>query len=218
MRAIDQHRDPHPVADRHNVHDGQNEEIGLLSAARERVAAAADIGLGNVVKILFRFATKWWADHGARDLSDLSFLLSDATVPTWWTQYPDGYPVLMGWLAGPKADRVSSLAETELIDRGSPRSARFSIYLRTASGGISSRRERSTGATIRSRAALISTRRQEHAKAQSVPRKPNGDIFLFWRGALCRFGYGHGEAALASGRETAQTIMIGYPTVPSRVL
>jgi monoamine oxidase len=63
-------------------------EIALPSAARERVTATADIGFGNVVKILFRFATKWWADlggrdHGGRDLGDLSFLLSDATVATW---------------------------------------------------------------------------------------------------------------------------------------
>src|SRR5206468_9316425 len=69
-------------------------EIALPPAARERSAAAADIGFGNVVKILIRFATKWWADHGGRDLADLSFLISDATVPTWWTQHPDEYPVL----------------------------------------------------------------------------------------------------------------------------
>ena len=47
---------------------------------------------------------------------------------------------------------------------GSPRSPRFSICLWTASGGISSRRERSTGATTRSRAAPIPTPRPEHAK------------------------------------------------------
>jgi hypothetical protein len=29
---------------------------------------------------------------------------------------PDGYPVLTGWLAGPKADKVSSLTEAELIE------------------------------------------------------------------------------------------------------
>src|ERR1700751_1118793 len=78
----------------------------------------ADIGFGNVVKILLRFATAWWDDLSERNLSDLSFLLSDATVPTWWTQYPDGYPVLTGWLAGPKADSVSSLVEAELIELG----------------------------------------------------------------------------------------------------
>ena len=55
---------------------------------------------------------------GGRDLADLSFLISDATVPTWWTQHPAEYPVLTGWFAGPKADRVSSLTEAELIDMG----------------------------------------------------------------------------------------------------
>jgi monoamine oxidase len=93
--------------------------IALPPAARERAAAAvADIGFGNVVKFLLRFATRWWAEQGERDLSDLSFLLSDAPVPTWWTQYPDTHPVLTGWFAGPKADRVSSLAETELVEIG----------------------------------------------------------------------------------------------------
>ena len=80
--------------------------------------AAADIGFGNVVKILLRFATTWWADIGGRNLADLSFLLSNAPVPTWWTQYPDPYPVLTGWFAGPKADTVSSLGEAELVDMG----------------------------------------------------------------------------------------------------
>src|SRR6266851_1035238 len=93
-------------------------EIALPSAVRERLAAAADIGYGNVVKILLRFATKWWADHGGRDLADLSFLVSDATVPTWWTQHPAHHPVLTGWFAGPKADRVSSLTATELVGMG----------------------------------------------------------------------------------------------------
>src|SRR5439155_1482860 len=93
-------------------------EIALPSAARERAAAAADIGYGNVVKILLRFATKWWANCGGADLADLSFLLSNATIPTWWTQHPDEYPVLTGWLAGPKADRVSSLTAAELVEIG----------------------------------------------------------------------------------------------------
>ena len=89
-------------------------EIALPPAARERTAAIADIGFGNVVKILLRFRTKWWADHVRRDLTDLSFLVSDATIPTWWTQHPVGHPVLTGWFAGPKADRVSSLTEADL--------------------------------------------------------------------------------------------------------
>ena len=47
--------------------------IAFPPSARERVAATADIGFGNVVKILLRFSTKWWADHCGLDLADLSF-------------------------------------------------------------------------------------------------------------------------------------------------
>src|SRR5215472_9803702 len=94
-------------------------EIALPAAARERAATAVrDIGFGNVVKLLLRFDRKWWAELRGRDLADLSFVLSDAKVPTWWTQYPDEYPVLTGWYAGPKADGVSSLTEAELVEMG----------------------------------------------------------------------------------------------------
>jgi monoamine oxidase len=93
-------------------------EIALPPAARERAAAAVDIGFGNVVKILLRFARAWWADLTGRSLADLSFLLSNARVPTWWTQHPSADAVLSGWYAGPKTDSVSSLRETELIDLG----------------------------------------------------------------------------------------------------
>jgi monoamine oxidase len=85
-------------------------EIALPPAAREKTAAITDIGFGNVVKILLRFAKKWWADHDRRDLGDLSFLFSNATAPTWWTQHPAGYPVLTGWFA--------RLTATELVDMG----------------------------------------------------------------------------------------------------
>jgi Flavin containing amine oxidoreductase len=79
------------------------------------VTAAVDIGFGNVVRILLRFGAQWWADHGGQNLADLSFLFSNATVPTWWTQHPAEYPALTGWFAGPKADKVARFTETELI-------------------------------------------------------------------------------------------------------
>src|SRR5262249_22173978 len=93
-------------------------DIELPPVAREQAAASADIGFGNVVKILLRFTTRWWTDGGGRDLGDLSFLFSDAVVPTWWTQYPASHPVLTGWYSGPKADTVAQCTEGELIDMG----------------------------------------------------------------------------------------------------
>jgi monoamine oxidase len=190
-------------------------EIALPPAARKRAEATADIGFGNVVKILFRFATKWWADHGGRDLADLSFLVSDAKVPTWWTQHPDEYPVLTGWFAGPKADRVSSLTEAELVDIGlaslaeifdlpQDRIRRYLVASRAINWGNDPfARGAYSYATPRTR------------KAQSVLRKSNGDA-IFFSGEALYAGPDMGtvEAALASGQETAQTILTGSPATP----
>src|SRR5262249_15439709 len=54
--------------------------IALPPAVREKAAVSTDIGFGNVVKILLRFTTKWWANRGGRDLADLTFLFSSTTV------------------------------------------------------------------------------------------------------------------------------------------
>jgi monoamine oxidase len=183
-------------------------EIALPQAARERAAATADIGFGNVVKILLRFATKWWADHGGRDLADLSFLLSNAMVPTWWTQHPDEYPVLTGWFAGPKADRVSLLSETQLVDMG----------LASLAGIFDLPQDRIRRELIAWRAinwgndpfarGAYSYATPETRAAQSALTKPDGGA-IFFSGEALYAGPDMGtvEAALASGRETAQTIL-----------
>jgi monoamine oxidase len=198
-------------------------EIALPSAARERAAAAADIGFGNVVKVLFRFATKWWADLserdlGGRDLGDLSFLLSDATVPTWWTQYPDEYPVLTGWLAGPKAGRVSLLTEAELIDLGLASLAEiFDLPLDGVWSSLIAARAINWGKDPFARGAYSYPTLQTR-EAQSVLKEPNGDA-IFFSGEALYAGpvMGTVEAALASGQETAQTILTGSPATQPRV-
>lgn len=92
--------------------------IALPEEARSIAAAAvADIGFGNVVKVLLRFSRNWWATHGEQNLADMSFLFSDAAVPTWWTQHPEAHPVLTGWLAGPRADAVAALSSDDVVER-----------------------------------------------------------------------------------------------------
>jgi monoamine oxidase len=66
-------------------------EIALPAVEREKAAAAAQIGFGNVIKILLRFETHWWIDK-QKDFADLTFLLSDARIPVWWTQHPAEHP------------------------------------------------------------------------------------------------------------------------------
>jgi monoamine oxidase len=192
-------------------------EIVLPSAARKRVAAAADIGFGNVVKILLGFATKWWADHRGRDLADLSFLISDARVPTWWTQHPAEYPVLTGWFAGPKADSVASLTEAELIDMGVASLAEiFELPVDRISRDLVTSRAINWGNDPFARGAY-SYATPRTRKAQSVLSEPNGDA-IFFSGEALYAGPDMGtvEAALASGQETARTILAKSPAVPPR--
>jgi monoamine oxidase len=91
--------------------------IVLPAAERERADAAADIGFGNVIKILLRFDTAWWRDHRT-ELMDLTFLSSDARIPVWWTQHPVELPVLTGWFAGPRTQAMAKLGENELLEVG----------------------------------------------------------------------------------------------------
>jgi len=192
-------------------------EIVLPPAARKRAAVAADIGFGNVVKILLGFATKWWADHRGRDLADLSFLISDARVPTWWTQHPARDPVLTGWFAGPKADRVSSLTETELIDMGLTSLAEiFELPVDRIRSNLVASRAINWGNDPFARGAY-SYATPRTRKAQSVLSEPNGSA-IFFSGEALYAGPDMGtvEAALASGQKTARTILMGSPPTPPR--
>ncbi len=188
-------------------------EIALPPAARERAAVAADIGFGNVVKVLLGFATKWWADHRGRDLADLSFLISDARVPTWWTQHPAKDPVLTGWFAGPKADRVSSLTEAELIDMGLASLAEiFDLPVDRIRSNLVASRAINWGNDPFARGAY-SYATPRTRKAQSLLSEPNGSRIIFSGEALYAGpDMGTVEAALASGQETARTILMGSPS------
>jgi monoamine oxidase len=183
-------------------------EIALPPAAHAQAAAAADIGFGNVIKFLFRFMTKWWADHCGQDLSDLSFLLSDAPVPTWWTQHPAEYPVLTGWFGGPKADRVSSLTEAELVDMGLSSLAEiFGLPLDRITSNLVASRAINWGTDPFARGAYsYATLRTR--QAQSLLKSHNGEA-IFFSGEALYAGpvMGTVEAALASGQETAQSIL-----------
>ncbi len=82
----------------------------------EQLAAAAQIGFGHVIKIVMQFKSRWWLKARGLDLSKLSFVRSKEIVPTWWTQYPEVYPVLIGWLAGPNALKQKDTASDKIVE------------------------------------------------------------------------------------------------------
>ena len=183
-------------------------DIALPQAVREKAVASSDIGFGNVVKILLRFKTKWWANRGGRDLADLTFLFSSATVPTWWTQHPAKYPVLTGWFAGPKADTVARLTVSQLVDMGLASLAEiFDLSLDRMTRDLVTSQAINWGNDPFARGAY-SYATPKTREAQSALRNPDGGA-VFFSGEALYAGPDMGtvEAALASGRVTAQTIL-----------
>jgi monoamine oxidase len=89
-------------------------------AVPEIISAARSMGFGSVIKILFQFSEPFWQESEIKkstghNLKKLGFLLSDAFVPTWWTQFPEESNMLTGWLAGPKAAQFKSAADEPRI-------------------------------------------------------------------------------------------------------
>jgi monoamine oxidase len=182
-------------------------EIALPRAARERAAAAADIGFGNVIKILLRFEWRWWLDRQA-DLADLTFLLSDEKIPVWWTKHPAEHPVLTGWFGGPQTASLACLTEPELIRAGLASLAGiFGLSPDEVAQRLVAARAINWGHDPFARGAYSWATPQTRA-AQSTLASADGSAVLFSGEALYRGrDMGTVEAALASGQETAAVIL-----------
>jgi monoamine oxidase len=185
------------------------QEIKLPPALRDKLAAAAGIGFGNVIKLLLRFKTSWWTSGTASDLSDLLFLLTDATIPVWWTQYPTDHFVLTGWVAGPRTEAMARLDESDLVETGLASLADiFGFAVPQLKGDLVAARAINWARDPFARGAY-SYAMPETRAAQATFGSSDGSILFsgeaFYRGR----DIGTVEAALASGLEAARTILAG---------
>ena len=74
-------------------------------------AAIDRLAMGNVVKIVVRFRDPFGAGWSSAIPRDTGFLHAPgAAVPVWWTFGPEPHRCLVGWVAGPAADRLAALA------------------------------------------------------------------------------------------------------------
>ncbi|QQO19493.1 FAD-dependent oxidoreductase [Bradyrhizobium diazoefficiens] len=181
-------------------------EIALPARARAKLAAADDIGFGNVVKILLRFARPWWRERG-QDLAAMTFLLSDQTIPVWWTQYPSRHAVLTGWLGGPRTAELDGLDPQRLIEAGlDSLAAIFGLSRENIARKLVAAAATNWAHDSFARGAYSWATPRTRA-AQMVLASAHGPV-LFSGEALYRGrDMGTVEAALATGLETAETIL-----------
>lgn len=183
-------------------------EIALPASARARLAAADYIGFGNVIKVLLRFARPWWRAR-KEDLADMTFLLSDQTIPVWWTRYPDQHPVLTGWFGGPRTAELTKLDPQGLIDAGlDSLAAVFGLPREDIARELVAAEATNWAHDPFARGAY-SWATPRTREAQTILAQGDGPV-LFSGEALYRGrDMGTVEAALASGLETAGMILRG---------
>jgi len=73
--------------------------------------AIQQLGFGSVIKILLQFEAPFWKTKNP----DAGFLLSNETIPTWWTQLPIENNLLTGWLGGPAAMAIPGNSDAEIL-------------------------------------------------------------------------------------------------------
>jgi monoamine oxidase len=83
----------------------QANSVRFVPDIPEKRAAAQQLIMGSVVKVILRFRSAFWKERG---LQKLGFLHSpDRSPRTWWTTYPLNVPILIGWAGGPAAEGMS---------------------------------------------------------------------------------------------------------------
>jgi monoamine oxidase len=181
-------------------------EIALPAAQRERAAAAADIGFGNVIKILLGFDSAWWLDRRT-DLADLTFLLSNSRIPVWWTQHPVDRSVLTGWFGGRRTEAMADLGEHQLIEAGLASLADiFGLDAKQISGRLVAVQAINWAHDRFARGAYSYATPQTRA-AQAVLSKMDGVILFSGEALYGGRDMGTVEAALASGLATARILL-----------
>lgn len=92
--------------------DGAAGAVRFAPEVPAKRAAAAELAMGSVVKVVFRFRRPFWEealrfpgedDPGVRELK---FFMGDGAFPTWWTPSPVQAPLLTAWAGGGAARRV----------------------------------------------------------------------------------------------------------------
>jgi len=102
--------------------NGQSkEQIKFFPPLELKESILKKLGYGGVIKICMLFDNAFWKSGDIsrtshHDLKKLSFIFSDATIPTWWTQYPDETPLLTGWVGGKRAEELSGLSDDEILE------------------------------------------------------------------------------------------------------
>lgn len=87
---------------------GDKSAIEFVPGIPQKMQAAKLMGFGAAIKILLKFDEVFCEEQLLKGKDEASFIISDASVRTWWTQYPVRSSLLTGWIAGPAAEELKN--------------------------------------------------------------------------------------------------------------
>ncbi|RZK98559.1 MAG: FAD-dependent oxidoreductase, partial [Hymenobacter sp.] len=189
-------------------HAGQPGYLGLSPDLPAHRAAAAQLGFGEVIKFVLEFRTSFWQAQ----LPELEFLLSEAPVPTWWSQLPNPRPLLTGWVAGPAAQRLRTASADALLHLALSSLAQLlNTPLPALQAQLCASYVRNWGAEAYAYGAYSYPTVGAPA-ARAVLAAPVANT-LFWAGEGLYEGPAGGtvEAALISGQQAARALLATWP-------
>jgi len=167
-------------------------------------AAATQLGFGAVIKVLLEFRENFWQDR----LPEMEFLLSDAPLPTWWTQLPDTRPLLTGWLAGPAAHRLQNTSDEAILQQALASLAELlATPPETLQAQLCASYVRNWGAEQYAYGAYSYATVGSKAARAALATPVTGTLFFAGEGLHSGIDSGTVEAALASGQAAALALL-----------
>jgi monoamine oxidase len=181
-----------------------SESVIFLPALVEKQRAFSQIGFGTVIKIVMIWETAFWKPR----VPEALFIFSDHFIPTWWTPYPQDFPLLTGWLGGPRAADVSDKPDIFFLEKAlESLSSIFSIPTVELKNKLKDFRIFNWKNESWSRGAY-SYSLVGSTIAKAMCREPVQDRIYFTGEAYYEGPYpGTVEAAVVSGLETARQLL-----------
>ena len=80
------------------------------------------IGYGNAMKVFLQFHNSFWKQNSyvkrfGKKIQQLGFIVSDAVIPVWWTQYAEDCAMLTGWIGGPRTAQFASDSDEDILQK-----------------------------------------------------------------------------------------------------
>ncbi|HEX2037486.1 MAG TPA: NAD(P)/FAD-dependent oxidoreductase [Chloroflexota bacterium] len=98
---------------------GAEGAVAFVPSLPEKEAAARDLEMGTVIRIVLCCRTAFWETAGLsggqapRRLRRLR--APGEAIPSWWTAYPRPAAVITGWMGGPRAERLAQLGPQGIL-------------------------------------------------------------------------------------------------------